>query len=125
MRLLLFLLLNALALGAAVLLVDGITLQAADDTELALQLLAVGAILGLINAVVRPVVRLLSIPFIILTLGLFWLVINALMLMLAAAIAEGIGLDLEVAGFWSALLGSLVISLCLLVLETLLPAPRR
>lgn len=125
MRFVLWLVVNALALGAAVLLVDGITLDAADDTELALKLVVVGALLGAINAVVRPVVRLLSLPLIVLTLGLFWLVINALMLMLAGAVADGVGLGLEVAGFWSALLGSLIISLCLVVLAAVLPEPRR
>jgi putative membrane protein len=59
---------------------------------------------------VRPVVTFFSIPFIILTLGLFLLVINALMLMLTAWIAGGIGIGFHVDGFWNALGGSIVIT---------------
>lgn len=125
MRLLLWLLVNALALGAAVWLVDGITLSAADDTRLAVELVVTGAILGAINAVVRPVVRLLSLPLVVLTLGLFLLVINALMLLLAGAVADTLGLGLDVAGFGSALWGSIVVSVCLVLLSALLPEPRR
>lgn len=125
MRLLLWLLVNALALGAAVWLVDGITLSAADDTRLAVELVVTGAILGAINAVVRPVVRLLSLPLVVLTLGLFLLVINALMLLLAGAVADALGLGLDVAGFASALWGSIVVSVCLVLLSALLPEPQR
>jgi len=125
MRLLLWLLVNALALGAAVWLVDGITLWASDDTQLAVKLVVIGAILGAINAVVRPVVRLLSLPLVVLTLGLFLLVINALMLLLAGAVADALDLGFDVTGFAAALWGSIVVSVCLVGLNALLPEPRR
>ena len=125
MRLLVFLIGNALALGAAVWLLDGITLSSSSDTDLAVKLVVVGAIFGVINAFVRPVVRLLSLPLIILTLGLFWVVVNAAMLMLTSAIADGVGLGFRVDGFVTALLGSLVISVALLVLDAVLPDPDR
>lgn len=125
MRLILWLVANALALWAAVALVGGIEVNAGDDTEYAVTVLVVGAILGAINALVRPIVRVLSIPFIVLTLGLFWFVINALMLMLAGVLAEAFGLGFDVAGFGSALLGSIVISMVLMVLNALLPLERR
>ena len=102
MRLLVFLIGNALALGAAVWLLDGITLSSSSDTDLAVKLVVVGAIFGVINAFVRPVVRLLSLPLIILTLGLFWVVVNAAMLMLTSAIADGVGLGFRVDGFVTA-----------------------
>ena len=73
-------------------------------------LLVVALILGLVSSVVKPVVTFFSIPFIILTIGLFLLVINALMLMLTAAIAGGLGIGFHVQGFWNALWGSIVIS---------------
>jgi putative membrane protein len=76
-----------------------------------LPLLVVALILGLVSNFVRPVVTFFSIPFIILTLGLFLLVINALMLMLTAWIAGGIGLHFHVDGFWNALGGSIVITI--------------
>jgi putative membrane protein len=74
-------------------------------------LLLVALILGLVSGLVRPVVTFFSIPFIILTLGLFLLVINALMLMLTAWIAGGVGVGFHVDGFWTALGGSIVVTL--------------
>ena len=67
--------------------------------------------MGVVSAFVKPVVTFFSIPFIILTIGLFLLVINALMLMLTAWIAGGIGIGFHVDGFWTALGGSIVITL--------------
>lgn len=125
MRLLVFLIANALAVGAAVWLFEGITLPAPDDTRLAVELVVVGAIFGAVNAVVRPVVRLLSAPLILLTLGLFWFVVNAAMLLLTSAISSAVGLDFRVDGFGTALLGSVVISLVLLVVTAVLPDPDR
>jgi len=69
-------------------------------------LLGASLLLGIINAFVRPILLLLSIPFIILTMGLFILVVNALMLMLVAQIIHSFAVD----GFWSAFFGSIVIS---------------
>lgn len=65
-------------------------------------------VLGLLNAVVRPILAFFSLPITILTLGLFALVLNALMIMLMAALVKGVRLQ---NGFWSALLGSIVLSL--------------
>jgi putative membrane protein len=76
-----------------------------------LPLLLVALILGIISNFVRPVVTFFSIPFIILTLGLFLLVINALMLMLTAWIAGQVSIGFHVDGFWNALGGSIVITL--------------
>lgn len=76
-----------------------------------LPLLLVALILGVISNFVRPVVTFFSIPFIILTLGLFLLVINALMLMLTAWVAGGVGIGFHVNGFWNALGGSIVITI--------------
>src|SRR5215203_5528431 len=70
-------------------------------------LLAAALILGIINAVIRPIVVVLTLPITILTLGLFLLIINAGMLGLVASLFD----DFTVAGFWSALLGSLVVSI--------------
>lgn len=71
----------------------------------------IALIFGLLNALVRPLLKLLTCPLIVLTLGLFTLVINTLMLMLTSAISQSIGIAFVVDGFWPALLGSLVISL--------------
>jgi putative membrane protein len=101
---------NALALGAAAWLLDGISVDANETSEQALTLLGVGLIFGVVNAFIAPVIKLLSLPFIILTLGLLLLVINALMLLLTARLADAFDLGFEVDGFWTAVLGSIVIT---------------
>ncbi len=125
MKFLTWLAVNALALGAATWLLDGITLTGGTDTERLVTLLVVGAIFGLVTSFVRPVVRLLSLPLIVVTLGLMLLVINALMLLLTSAIADGIDLGFHVDGFWTALWGSIVISIASIILEAIFPHPDR
>ena len=125
MRLISWVLVNAAALGVAVWLLDGITLDAKNTTAGAVTLLVVGAIFGLVTAFVRPIVQLFSLPLIILTLGLMLIVINALMLMLTSALAGGLGLHFHVDGFWTAVWGSIVISICLMILEAVFPSRRR
>ena len=102
---------NALALGAAAWLLEGISVGGGDTSEQALTLLAVGLIFGIVNAFIAPVIKLLSLPFIILTLGLLLLVINALMLLLTTRLAEAFDLGWQVDGFGSALVGSIIITL--------------
>ena len=72
---------------------------------------------AVVNAILRPVFKLLSLPFIIVTLGLFLLLINALMLKFAAWIADQADVAFRVEGFWNAVGGALVISLVLMALE--------
>lgn len=100
-HLLLVWLINALAVYATASLLGGIYVK---SFWLAL---LVALVLGLINAIVKPILVFFSIPFIIVTLGLFLLIVNALMLMLAAALVDGF----SVSSFGWAVLGSLVISL--------------
>jgi len=124
MKFLLWLVVNAAALGVAVWLFDGITLTADTTGSRIVTLLVVGAIFGVVTSVVRPIVNVLSIPLIIVTLGLFLLVTNALMLLLTSKLADTFGLDFHVDGFWTAVFGALVISIASMVLESLLPAER-
>jgi putative membrane protein len=112
---------DALALAVAVWLIGGISLTGDTTEDQILVLVIVAVIFGVINAFVAPLVKLLSLPFIILTLGLFLLVINALMLMLTSWIAEQIGLGFEVDGFWTAVLGAIVITIASWILEAILP----
>jgi putative membrane protein len=77
-------------------------------------LLGASLLLGIVNAFVRPILLLLSIPFIIVTMGLFILVVNALMLMLVAQIVPSFSVD----GFWNAFFGSIVISLVSWILSS-------
>lgn len=113
MRLLIWLATNTLAVGVAAWLVPGIRFtERGGLAENWPTLLAVGLILGIVSSFVKPVVKILSIPFIILTLGLFLWVINALMLLLTSWLAGQFDLAFVVKDFfWSALLGALVITL--------------
>ncbi|HET8560547.1 MAG TPA: phage holin family protein [Marmoricola sp.] len=121
MRVLAWLVVNALALGAAIWLFDGITLRGSTTTDRVVTLVVVGGIFGVINSAVKPVLKLLSLPFIVLTLGLLLVVINALMLLLTSWVAGQLGLAFHVSGFWVAVFGSIVISLALMVLNALVP----
>ena len=116
---------NALALAVAVWLFDGIRLTGDSGGQKLVELLVVGVIFGVVTSFVRPVVRLLSLPLIVLTLGVMLLVINALMLMLTSAIAGGLDIGFHVDGFWTALWGSIVISIALMVLEAVFPERAR
>lgn len=115
------LLANAVALAVATWVVGGITLEGATTGRRVLTLLIVAAIFGVVNAVVKPIAKLVSLPFIILTLGLLIFVINALMLMLTSWITGKLDVQFHVSGFGSALLGALVITLVGVLLNALLP----
>lgn len=104
------LLINAAALYVAILLVDGLEFTF-GSTEAWLKFLVVALIFGLVNTIVRPILRILTLPITLITLGLFLIVINALMLLLTGAISDQLSLGFEVDGFLAALLGSLVISI--------------
>ena len=121
MRLIARILAGAVALAAAAWLIEGISVGPGTTSERILTLLAVAVIFGLVNAIVRPIARLISLPLLILTLGLFTFVVNALMLLLTAWIGEQLDLAFEVDGFWSALLGALVVSVVSFLLNVLLP----
>jgi putative membrane protein len=120
-RFLSWLVVNALALGAAIWLFQGITLRGATTADRVVTLIVVGGIFGLVSSVVKPVLKVVSFPFIILTLGLLLLVINALMLLLTSWIAGRLDLGFHVAGFWVAVFGSIVISLAGMVLNAVVP----
>jgi putative membrane protein len=100
------LLATAAALWVATQLLPGITHEGS-----ALSLLGVALVFGIVNALVGPVLKLLSLPVIVVTLGLFALVINALLLLLTSGLAGALGLGFHVDGFFTALLGSILISI--------------
>jgi len=107
MKFLVRLLINAAALWVAVKIIPGITYSSDDWVPF----FVVALIFGLVNAFIRPVVKLLSLPLIILTLGLFALVVNGLMLLLTSSLSGALGLHFHVEGFWTAILGALVVSI--------------
>lgn len=112
MYFLLRLLINAAALWVAIQLVDGI-----DHRGSWWSLLFVALVFGLLNASIRPLLKLLSLPIIILTLGLFILVINALMLLLTGWVSGLLNLGFYVDGFWDAFFGGLIVSIVSLLLS--------
>ena len=106
-------LVNACALAVAAWIFDGIRIggPAMDTSDRLLHLAIVAALFGLVNAFLAPVIKLLSLPFIIVTLGLMLIVINALMLLLVSEIADAVDLRFAVDGFWTAFWAAIVISL--------------
>jgi putative membrane protein len=115
------LLANAVALAVASWIVGGITLQGATTGKRVLTLLVVAAIFGVVNAIVKPVVKVLSFPLLILTLGLLTFVINAAMLLLTSWITGKLDVQFHVDGFWSALFGALIISIVDMIINAVLP----
>jgi putative membrane protein len=106
------LLISAAALWVAVQLLEGI-----DHRGTWWSLLAVALVFGVLNASVRPVLTILSLPILILTLGLFTFVINAIMLWLTSWVSGLLGLGFHVEGFWDAFLGGLLVSIVSLMLS--------
>lgn len=118
---------NAVALLAAAFIVPGIRLSASGASPQMnewMTLAIVALIFGVINAIIRPIVVLLTLPLTIITLGLFMFVINALMLLLTSRIAQAFDLGFRVDGFGAALLGALVISVVSFILGRLLISER-
>ncbi len=103
-------LVTAIAVAAAVWLVPGIQLIGGESAWIGIAIFAL--ILSLIDISVKPIMQVLSLPVTVLTLGLFYLVVNTLMLYLAAWLANGLfGVGFWISGFFSALLASIVISI--------------
>lgn len=119
---------NALALAAAVWIIPGIHVSAMGDSavETGLSYLIVGLIFGLINSLVRPIVSMLSLPITCLTLGLFTVVINALMLMLTSWITQFTPVGLTIESFWwDAIVGTIIISIISAVLGVFVGKDKR
>ena len=116
MRFIVLLATYAAGLALAAFLLDGIWFEGsltgqAEIQQKWLPLVLVALILGLIATFVEPIMKFVSIPFIVLTLGLMLLVINAVTLLLTAAVADFFGLGFHVEGFWNAFLGSIIVTL--------------
>jgi putative membrane protein len=112
---------NAGALAVAVWLLDKITLTGDSTGKKIGTLILVALLFGVVNFLVKPVVKLFSLPLLILTLGLFTLVVNALMLLLTSWLADKFDLSFHVEGFWTAVVGGLIISIVSWALNVVLP----
>ena len=111
----------AVALWVATLVVPGIAVTATVPTTRLGALVGVALIFGLVNAVVKPVVKVLGCAFYILTLGLFALVVNALLFLLVGAVADRIGLPFVVDGFGAAFFGAIVVGIVSFLLHVVIP----
>jgi putative membrane protein len=123
MRWILRLLANAAALAMATWILSGITLTGSSTTRQILTLLIVALIFGVLNAIIKPIFAIVTIPLILLTLGLFLIVINACMLLLTSWLAGLLNIGWNVDGFWTALLGGIIISIVSFILNVFLPDP--
>ena len=114
------LLINAAALWVATEIVPGVTYVGG-----VVPFLAVAFVFGVINATLRPLTKILTFPLILLTFGLFALVVNGLMLWLTSSLSESFGWGFHVTGFWPAFFGALVVSIVSALLSASLTPPQR
>lgn len=120
------LVINAIAIWLAAQWLSGIYIADSGQgtgTDIVI-LLGIALVFTVVNAFVKPIVKLLSLPLLILTLGLFTLVINALMLLLTAWLSSQTEWGLTIDGFWTAVWGALIISVVNFVLSALVPDKR-
>jgi putative membrane protein len=111
----------AVSLWVATLIVPGIANDAGTDSARVGTLVAVALIFGVVNAVLKPLIKVVGCPFYVLTLGLIGLVVNALLFLLVGAIANAIGLPFTVDGFGSAFFGAIVVAVVGFILHFLIP----
>ena len=115
MRFVVRLLVNAAALWVATRIVPGVSYSGG-----VMPMFAVALVFGIVNAVIGTAARIVTFPIIILTLGIFILVLNGLMLLLTSALSSALGLGFHVQGFWAAFWGALVVSLVSTILSLLI-----
>ena len=115
---------NAIALWITTLVVPGIDVTGKSTTSDVLTLLAVALIFGIVNAVLKPIIHVVGCVFYILTLGLFALVVNALLFLLTEWVADKLDLPFNVDGFWPAFWGAIVMAVVSWLLSLIIPERR-
>ncbi|NPD31526.1 phage holin family protein [Eggerthellaceae bacterium zg-1084] len=111
-------LITTVACAAALWLIPGIGFNGSGDTMISALIL--GLVMALVNTGIKPLAQLISLPFTVLTLGAFYLVVNTLMVYLAVALAGALfGVEIQIANFFSALLASIVISIVSSILNNM------
>jgi putative membrane protein len=125
MRVLIRIVACAVALAVATAVVPGIELGTGSLTSKALTLLAVALIFGLVNAVIKPVVKAVGCMFYLLTLGLIALVVNGLLLWLTSVVAGKLSLPFHITGFWPAFFGAIIVSVVTWLLSILVRDKKR
>ena len=125
MRFLLRVLASAAALAVATAVVPGIELQAASLTSRILTLVGVALIFGVVNAVIKPIVKIVGCIFYVLTLGLIGLVVNGLLLWLTSWVAGKLNLPFHITGFWPAFWGAIIVGVVSWLLGILIRDPEK
>jgi len=125
MKLLLRILIPAAALGIAHLLVSGIELTSGSDWSKAGTLILVALIFGVVNAVLKPIVKTIGCLFYVLTLGLIGLVVNGLLLWLCSWVAGKLSLPFHITGFWPAFWGAIIVGVVGWLLNLIFDENRR
>ena len=110
MQVLIRVLVSAAALFVATLVLSGIELTAGSTLSKVLTLIVVALIFGIVNTVLKPIVKVVGCLFYVVTLGLFALVVNALLLLLTSWVAGKLSLPFHITGFWPAFWGAIIIS---------------
>jgi putative membrane protein len=111
----------AISLWVATLIVPGIRVDAVTTGAGIGTLIGVALIFGLVNAVLKPIIKVVGCAFYVITLGLIGLVVNALLFLLVGALADGLGLPFHVDGFWAAFFGAIVVAVVSFVLHVVIP----
>jgi putative membrane protein len=123
MRLLIRAVVTAAALAVATALVPGVQIGPGSTVSKVLTLLAVAVIFGLVNAIIKPVVKAVGCLFYLLTLGLIALVVNGLLLWLTSWVAGQLTLPFHITGFWAAFWGAIIVGIVGWLLGVLIPEP--
>ena len=121
MRFLLRTLATAVALWVATTLLGGITVSGSSTWVNALTLIAVAVIFGLVNAILKPIIKVLGCLFYLVTLGLIAFVVNALLFLLVSWLADLLNLPFHVDGFWTALWGAIIVGIVSWAINLLIP----
>ena len=115
---------TAVALWVATALVSGISVTGSSTGENVLTLLVVAIIFGLVNAVLKPIIKVLGCLFYLLTLGLIAFVVNALLFLLVNWLSGLLNLPFHVDGFWSAFWGAMIVGLVSWLINLVIPDPQ-
>jgi putative membrane protein len=123
MGLLIRLIINAVALWITTLVVPGIDVNGTDTGRTILTILVVAVIFGLVNAILKPIIKVVGCIFYILTLGLISFVVNALLFLLVDWLSGQLDLPFEIDGFWAAFWGAIVMTVVSWLLSLFIPDP--
>ncbi|TWJ17188.1 putative membrane protein [Stackebrandtia albiflava] len=124
-RFLIRLIVNAVALWVTTLIVSGIEVSGGSTAADIGTLLVVALIFGLVNAVIKPIVQVFGCAFYVLTLGLFALVVNALLFLLTGWLSQQMDIPFSIDGFWPAFWGAIVMAIVSWLLSLVIPDPKR